>query len=458
MTENQTGSLDGRRFDVVVVGGGFAGATVARDLTDQGKTVLLLEANDFLGGRAGTHTFPGTDLRVPIGGQFIDPPDMPQWMKEVERYGVDIDHIPEPQSIHTMINGARHEGALPLPFEQYVDLERAVVHLIRSAGRIQPGVPLDHQDLADLDVSCADFLAPLNLPPETLDLVAAYFSLWTFRPLDEGSALLVLTQLATMECCIYRAIAIVGDYIDPGLLVERMAEDVQEVRLGTPVASVDQTGDDVLVKTTAGETVSASRVVLAVPMNAWNTIEIAPQLSEAKRAASAEEHGCRRTSKAWLRVRNAPPFPAVIASPESNGGLIELSTMDQFDNGDQLMMMFGAASLEGDDYHLDFQERDSVERALQAMVPGAELVDFYSHSFGTDPYINGGHLAWKPGRVSTSQSLLSAPEGRIAFATADLGTKWHGAVEGAIESGHRAAEYTLNHLVSEREPAMADGS
>ncbi len=38
-------------YDVIVVGGGFAGVTAARECALRGRSVLLLEARDRLGGR-----------------------------------------------------------------------------------------------------------------------------------------------------------------------------------------------------------------------------------------------------------------------------------------------------------------------------------------------------------------------------------------------------------------------
>ena len=40
--------------DVIVVGGGFAGVTAAREAALRGRSVLLLEARDRLGGRTWT--------------------------------------------------------------------------------------------------------------------------------------------------------------------------------------------------------------------------------------------------------------------------------------------------------------------------------------------------------------------------------------------------------------------
>jgi NADPH-dependent 2,4-dienoyl-CoA reductase/sulfur reductase-like enzyme len=40
-----------RFYDVIVIGGGFTGLAAARDLSTAGKSVLLIEARDRIGGR-----------------------------------------------------------------------------------------------------------------------------------------------------------------------------------------------------------------------------------------------------------------------------------------------------------------------------------------------------------------------------------------------------------------------
>lgn len=54
--------MTNNRYDVVIVGGGFAGVTAARELSRDGKSVLILEARDRLGGR--THYEEVVPLRV----------------------------------------------------------------------------------------------------------------------------------------------------------------------------------------------------------------------------------------------------------------------------------------------------------------------------------------------------------------------------------------------------------
>jgi monoamine oxidase len=59
-------------FDVVVVGAGFAGLTAARRLQQEGRSVLVLEARDRVGGRILNHTFADGTV-VELGGQWVGP-------------------------------------------------------------------------------------------------------------------------------------------------------------------------------------------------------------------------------------------------------------------------------------------------------------------------------------------------------------------------------------------------
>ena len=445
-------SLDGARYDAVVVGGGFAGLVAARDLADKGNSVLLLEARDRLGGRTWSTKFSGTDLDVELGGQYV----MPQWpgmTAELERYGIELQYTEEVESYPTLLNGTHYPGPSPVPFEQIFELERAAIHCVLAASRITPGMPLDHQNLSDLDISLHDFLAPLGLPQETYDYISSVSGLVSFRFPEEGSALQLLNSLANMDLSPLQLWGATSTYIRTGSLLERIAADVGEVRLDCPVARIDQSGNDVLITTADGETVSASAVIIAIPMNIWNDIEFEPELSSVKRTTSAERHGTERSGKVLMRVRNAPSLAKFAAPRSAEGGLMIYSD-HKLDDGVQLMVMYGLTSLEGDDYHLDFSQRDSVERTLAAILPGAELIDFMSHDYNNDPYSKGDWVSWRPGRVSKSHSQLAAPEGRLAFATADVAPKWLFSLEGAIESGHAAAHRTQNQLLSARQASQ----
>ena len=57
--------------DVVVIGGGFAGLVAARDLRDAGRSVVVLEARDRLGGRTWFRELPGAGVKVEYGGTWF---------------------------------------------------------------------------------------------------------------------------------------------------------------------------------------------------------------------------------------------------------------------------------------------------------------------------------------------------------------------------------------------------
>ena len=64
-----------RQFDVIILGGGLAGLTAARDLTRAGRSVLVLEARARLGGRVWTHRVPLPErtgsVAVELGAEWI---------------------------------------------------------------------------------------------------------------------------------------------------------------------------------------------------------------------------------------------------------------------------------------------------------------------------------------------------------------------------------------------------
>ena len=60
------------RADVIVVGAGIAGLTAARAVQKAGKSVVVIEANDRVGGRVWNHELPGGEVSE-RGGTFVGP-------------------------------------------------------------------------------------------------------------------------------------------------------------------------------------------------------------------------------------------------------------------------------------------------------------------------------------------------------------------------------------------------
>jgi monoamine oxidase len=58
-------------FDVIVIGAGAAGLAAAAALSHAGRSVLILEARDRIGGRVWTRHMPGLDLPIELGAEYI---------------------------------------------------------------------------------------------------------------------------------------------------------------------------------------------------------------------------------------------------------------------------------------------------------------------------------------------------------------------------------------------------
>src|SRR5580693_5570890 len=78
-------------YDVIILGGGFAGVTAARELSRSGRRCVILEARGRLGGRTfSTQVF---EQPADVGGQWIHWLQPHVW-SEVTRYGLTLLETP----------------------------------------------------------------------------------------------------------------------------------------------------------------------------------------------------------------------------------------------------------------------------------------------------------------------------------------------------------------------------
>jgi monoamine oxidase len=425
-------------YDVIVVGGGFAGSTAARELQHRGLRTVLLEARDRLGGRTWSSEFAGKP--VEMGGTWVHWHQPHVWA-EIRRYGLELAESFRPtrsgwvvgrelkQGPAEQLWGMINEGATQLCLDSRDVLER-------------PHDPL-FKDISDLDaLSIQDRMEKLPLDRETSDVNDGLWSTCCSAHCRETGLVAALRWYALSgydadllwDCAARYKIA-----TGTKSLVEAIATDGGfELRLSTPVASIEHDDTGVVVRTRDGETFDARAVVVALPVNALKTIEFTPELSGGKRAMATEgqsSHGV----KIWIRVRGTHDY---FATAPSTYGITYLQTEYHVD-GDTLFVSFGP-----DASMLDPTDKDAVAKVVDELLPGHEVVDVYAHNWTGDEFTQGTWSMYRPNQLTRYLRELQKPDGRLFLSGSDTANGWNGFIDGAIESGLSAGRNVAKYLAA----------
>ena len=418
--------------DVIVVGGGFAGVTAAREAALRGRSVLLLEARERLGGR--TWTAPWEGVEIEYGGGWVHWHQPHTW-SEITRAGVSVALSDDADEASWYVGPLRRTGTIP---ERDAIADRGWTRFVEG---VEESLPAPHDPLLALDrlarldgLTIAQRIGELDLSPEEHDVLWAELESLAHGPLEEAGAVSVLRWHALSGYSLRLAqytggrVTLVGG--TRGLIEAIAAGASFEVALGTAVAAVRQDGDRVEVITRAGDAFSARAAIVAVPLNVLPRIAFEPELSEAKLAALALGQASRGI-KIFIRARGAERSHNAIRPWHPFGYLdTELSLPD----GSQILIGFGP-----DATACDAADLVAVQRALDEILPGYEVLSATAHDWLSDEFSLGTWAIHRPGWYTHHHAAMQAPEGRVLLAGSDLANGWAGFIDGAIETGITAA-------------------
>ncbi|MFE4002460.1 flavin monoamine oxidase family protein [Nocardioides sp. YIM B13467] len=427
--------------DVVIIGGGFAGVTAARELTQAGRSVVLLEARSRLGGRTWTRESPlGRTLE--IGGTWVHWIQPHVWA-EIVRYDLGIVPSPVPERALWLTDGQVKEGT---PDELIDLLDPGMRAVLDPAMRHFPNPhqpDLDVPELKEADtLSFREKLDSLDVSAEQRDVLDGMWALnfnghpensaWTqglrWAALSGGS-----WQLMFEACATYKLAG------GTRALLDAVASDAgaADIRLDTAVRRVVHDAAGVSVTTESGEVVSAKQAIITLPLNALRSVEFEPALSPVKAKAAAEGQastGC----KFWARIQGElAPFVAMATSKEP----MTFAQLEYHVDGDSLVVGFGP-----DADGLDVTDRAAVESGLRQWLPDVRVVAVDGHDWVHDPYSQETWPMLRPGQLTEAMSELRAPESRVRLAGSDYAEGWAGFIDGAIESAKRSARRVLADL------------
>jgi monoamine oxidase len=431
------------RADVVVVGAGFAGAAAARELTRDGLRVLVLEARDRVGGRTWYEPERLAGAAVELGGAFVlDRATYPLVWAEIDRHDLELHYGPAaPAELIWHTGGERRVGPLPVPFAELESLERSFVHVREAASRIDPAVPLEAQDLADLDVTPAEFFGRVELAPHTRDLWRARIADVAGDDWDVPSVLPLLAGVAACGGSVVAAAFIDGPVDTPmaramgpqlrhgtrALHAAVLGESDADILLDAPVTAIRSTEDSVTVDY-AGGAVTCGAAIVAVPLGVVADIAFDPPLP-AEHVELARTGVAGGAEKLTALVSSCPrPFLAYGFPP--GGGLVAAATSTH--EGDR-------ASVVAFTTHrgtLDPDDAEAVQAALRVYCPGIVVEAATGHDWAGDPYARGTWSYYRPGQ-SLRVPALPRRHGRVHFAGSDLDRRL--GMEGALATGMEAA-------------------
>jgi nicotine oxidoreductase len=406
--------------DAVVVGGGFAGVTAAR-----GLHTLLLEARDRLGGRTWTVDFAGE--QVEMGGTWVHWRQPHVWA-ELTRHGIPIEDYTWDWDVALVGSPPRRYPPEEV-FAKVQDLVSQVVSVDRAA-LPQPFDPLHDPALLERDrLSMADRVDEMDLSPPDREWISrssgAYTSYLRVLALCDWDTARGHDELR------YRPVGGTVAVLAGILSDASQSGGGVEVRLSSPVNAVEVSDDAVRVTTRSGDVVSARVGVMAIPVNVWPSIEFTPALPSSHREAPGDPP---HRDKVFMHVR------ADIGRVYAQLPGTRLNSFRTFKHyGDtQLIMGFNH------DPSLDVTDKQHVAETICEYVPEIEeVLDIRGHSWGRDEYARGETPPSRPGQLTRYLADFQRPLGRLAFATSDIAHGYFGHIDGAIESGMRAARLCL---------------
>ena len=422
-----------RSVDVVVIGGGFAGITAARDLKQRGFDVLLLEARDRLGGRTWHKEVNG--FPVELGGTWIHWTQPFVWA-EKERYGLEIQETPgcAAERIAIKIDDQVHD----LQDDQLAEFVEGF-HQFFAESKAVWELPYNSQHTREAIVGCdaltvADRLNALQLTPLQRTAVGGMLEILSMNQPANASYVEMMRcwSLTGWNYELFNDTAARYKFTDgTGALVNAIVQDGGfEVALNTSVASVQQTPNGVSVTTTNGEVVNAKRAVVTVPLNVLNSVAFDPPLSSVKQEASELKH-VGGGYKVFFEV-DGDPGAVMTLSRSTNSPLIGSFT---YKRGQQHSVLAGF-SLEPGALEKPLSEWQTV---LEEFLPGVRLLSTFGHDWGGDALSQGSWCTYRPGTFGRFVDELARPEGHLVFASGDTSEGWRGFIEGAIASGSKAA-------------------
>ena len=427
---------------VVIVGAGLAGLAAALELARRGFGVSVFEARERAGGRVWTLRDGFRGMHAEAGGEFIDD-DQDEIRKLARQFGLGETRVLRGGFSHYRLgdDGRRRMRSAAVGWRR---TERALGPLVR-AYRLN-GEEWDGPIAAALARrSVAGWLDAIGASIDLRATAAAMRGFYAADP-DELSLLVHVEQFAAGANPAERALYRLRGGNDR--LPERMTRAIgTPVRLGHIVRRIVQTrsGVRVTVQDRRGRRteVAAGYAIVTAPAPLAAEIEYAPPLPQTQRAAFVRlRYG--RATKTLLEFDRHPwrrsGRPRACATDLDLGAVWDASEERRGPRAILTLLAGGAASDATRALLASGGPDPLVARLGFFGIGRARLIAAQSVSWEADRWARGAYAFFDPAFPPPARPLLALPWRRVFFAGEHTSIRWQGYMNGAVESGMRAAE------------------
>ncbi len=453
-----------RRADVVVIGAGFAGLTAAREVVRSGRSVVVLESRDRVGGRVLNAPITGGEI-VEVGGQWIGPTQdriaalaaelgvgtfktynegQNVYFREGRKQRFDssgpFGPVPPDPGVVEVANVLRdlNEKALEVPRDAPQTAPRAAEYdgqtfeTYKLANTVSPGARF----LLDVGIQAVFACEPRD--------VSMLFVLFYIIAAGNESTPGTFERLINVTGGAQESRLVGGSQRLPIELARRLGS---RVVLNTPVRSIQQRAGGVTVRSDA-LVVEAQQAIVAMAPAIAGKIDYDPPLPSAR-----DQLHQRYPMGSVIKCQAVYERPfwrddGLSGQVVSDTGPAKITFDNSPPDGSPGVML---GFIEGHEARI-FGEKSAAERrdavignfvtyfGEQARSP----LEYVERDWQAEQWSRGGYEGYTaPGVLLDYGDAVRAPVGRVHWAGTETSTLWNGYMEGAIRSGERAAKEAL---------------